>query len=131
MNDQNTSNRGLRRFPIRFTGLNRAMSVLGLRPKNSYVDVGTADVTVRLGWAFRATLARSSIESVDHDHDRVLGWGAHGWNGVWLVNGSSSGIVRIELDGGHRARVAGLPITAHCIRVSVADPDGLIAALGA
>jgi hypothetical protein len=119
-----------RRFPIRFTGLNKAMAVLGLRSTNSYVDVGPLDVTVRLGWAFRATFDRSSVVSVDHDHDRVLGWGAHGWKGVWLVNGSSSGIVRVELDGGQRARVAGVPVTARCIRVSVEDPDGLIAALG-
>ena len=25
---------------------------------------------------------------------RVWGWGAHGWRGTWLVNGSSSGLVR-------------------------------------
>ena len=118
------------RFPIRFTGVNRAMAVLGLRPGNSYVELSDSDVTIRMGWAFRATVPRSSVVSAADDHDRVLGWGAHGWRGVWLVNGSSSGIVRIDLDPGGRARVAGIPVSLRRLRVSVEDPAGLLAALG-
>jgi len=118
-----------RRFTISFTGFNKAMVVLGLRPANSYVAVGQHEVTVRMGWAFETTVPRSSIVSVDHDHDRVLGWGAHGWKGVWLVNGSSTGIVRIELDTGHHGRMAIFSIKPHCLRVSVEEPDALIEVL--
>jgi len=119
----------IQRFPIRFTGANKAMAVLGLTQGNSYVDVSATDVVVRLGWAFRATVPRSSVQSVAPDHDRVWGWGAHGWNGRWLVNGSSSRIVRVELRPEGRARVAGFPVSLRELRVSVDDPTGLEAAL--
>lgn len=122
---------GAERFPIRFTGANKAMVVLGLTSGNSYVDVSATDLVVRLGWAFRATVPRSSVQSIAPDHDRVWGWGAHGWNGRWLVNGSSSGIVRIELEPAGRARVAGFPVSLRELRVSVDDPGGLECALTA
>lgn len=117
------------RFPIRFTGANKAMVVLGLRPANSFVDVGPETVTIRMGWAFRATLPRSSVTAAVHDHDRVLGWGAHGWRGRWLVNGSSSNIVRIGFEPRGRGRTAGFPVNVAIARVSVDEPDALIAAL--
>jgi hypothetical protein len=120
---------GAERFPIRFTGANKAMVVLGLTSGNSYVDVSASDLVVRLGWAFRATVPRSSVQSVAPDHDRVWGWGAHGWKGRWLVNGSSSGIVRIELEPAGRARVAGFAVSLRELRVSVDDPAGLERAL--
>jgi hypothetical protein len=120
---------GTQRFPIRFTGANTAMAVLGLTRGNSYVDVSATDVVVRLGWAFRATVPRSTIQSVAPDHDKVWGWGAHGWNGRWLVNGSSSGIVRLAFQPAGRAHVAGFPVTLRELRVSVDDPAGLERAL--
>jgi hypothetical protein len=116
-------------FPIRFTGFNRAMTVLGLRPANSNVVVAPGELTVRMGWAFRSTIPRTSIVGADHDTGRVLGWGVHGWRGRWLVNGSSSNIVRIDIDPEVRARVAGLPVRLSQVRVSVDDPDNLVAAL--
>lgn len=120
---------GGHRYPIRFTGLNRAMAVLGLTPRSSYVEVTTSMLEVRMGWGFHASVPLASVRSADHDHDRVWGWGAHGWRGVWLVNGSSSGIVRIEIDPPARARTAGLPVKLRTLRVSVESPDALIAAL--
>ena len=113
------------RFPIRYTGANHAMVVLGLTPGNSRVEVFDDRVEVRMGWAFRATIDREAIRSVSDDHDRVTGWGAHGWRGVWLVNGSSGGIVRIELDPPGRATVCGVPVELRVLRVSVEDPVGL------
>ena len=120
---------GTQRFPIRFTGANKAMVVLGLTSGNSYVDVSASDVVVHLGWAFRAPCSRPAVKSVVADHDKVWGWGAHGWNGRWLVNGSSSGIVRIQLEPAGRARVAGFPVSLRELRVSVDDPAGLERAL--
>lgn len=118
-----------RRFPIRFTGLSRAMVVLGITRAGSHVEVSPDHVTVRLGWSFVSRFPRSSVQVVEPDTDRVLGWGAHGWKGVWLVNGSSSGIVRIEIEPTARARVIGVPVTLRVLRVAVEDPDGLRAAL--
>lgn len=118
-----------RRFPIRFTGVNKAMAVLGLRRTNSDVVVDAAEFRVRMGWAFRVTVPLASVHAVADDHDRVLGWGVHGWRGVWLVNGSSSRIVRIDIDPAARARMIGFPVRLTRLRVSVDDPSGLQAAL--
>jgi hypothetical protein len=123
---------GTRQFPIRFTGQSRAMAVLGITPGSSRVEVGQDEVRVTLSWAFTLVVPRAAVRSAAPDHDRVTGWGAHGWRGTWLVNGSSSGIVRIELDPPGTARVPGLPrsmTTVRVLRVAVEDPDGLIAAL--
>lgn len=119
------------RFPIRFTSVNRAMAVLGIRRRASFVDVGFDAVEVRMGWAFRATIPRAAVSSAALDGGRVGGWGVRGWRGVWLVNGSSSGIVRIEIDPAVRARSAFVPVRLRVLRVSVDDPAGLIVALTA
>jgi hypothetical protein len=119
----------VRRFPISFTGPNRAMALIGITPRTSWVDVGTDTLTVQLSWAFRLRATRRAVRSVAPDHGRVGGWGAHGWRGRWLVNGSSQGLVRIEFDAPFRAFVMGFPVRVHTLRVSVVDPDGLCAAL--
>ena len=59
----------------------------------------------------------------------MWGWGVHGWRGEWLVNGSSSGLVRIELDPPVRARMLIVRVTVRVLRVAVEDPAGLVAAL--
>jgi hypothetical protein len=118
------------RFPIRFTGFNRSMVVLGILPSRSYVDVGDGEVRVQLGWAFALRCPRSSVRGVSRYEGRVYGWGAHGWRGEWLVNGSSKGIVRVELEPRARGRVTFWPLRVHTLLVAVEDPDGLMAALG-
>ncbi len=120
-----------RRFPIRFTGANRTMGLIGLTRPRCYVEVGADRIRVRMGWAFAAEIPRSSVRSATNDHDRVLGWGVHGWRGKWLVNGSSSGIVRMEIDPPHGARVLGFPIRLGVLRVSVDQPEQLIQELTA
>jgi hypothetical protein len=120
---------GAMRFPILFTGANKAMAALGLTAGNSSVEVGSETLRVRMGWAFSAEAPLASVRSAAEDHDSVWGWGAHGWRGVWLVNGSSQNLVRVDFDPPGRARTLGWPITLHALRVSVEDPAGLIAAL--
>lgn len=117
------------RFPIRFTGLNRAMSVLGMSPGRSWVEVGEEEFRVRMGWAFSLDALRVNVRDARPDHDRVWNWGVHGWRGRWLVNGSSSGLVRVDFNPPVRARSGPIPVTVRELRVSVDDPDGLVAAL--
>jgi hypothetical protein len=50
---------------------------------------------------------------------------------VWLVNGSSTGIVRVELDPPGRAATLGFPVRLRVLRVAVEDPAGLQHALQA
>jgi hypothetical protein len=117
------------RFPIRFTGLNRALTLLGLGPGRSWVDVDGQLLRVRMGWGFHLDAPLVTVRAVRLDDRRVWSWGVHGWRGRWLVNGSSSGIVRIDLEPAGRARTLGIPISVRELRVSVDDPRGLVAAL--
>ena len=119
------------RFPILFTGLNRTMALIGVRPANSYVEVGPEVVTIRMGAAFRAGVPRRSVRSAALDHRPVRAWGAHGWRGRWLVNGSSENVVRVEIDPVARAHVLGFPVMLRELRASMVDPQALIAALAA
>jgi hypothetical protein len=116
-------------FPIRFTGANRAMALLGILPEASRVEVDDGEVRVRMSWAFHLDAPRARVRHVEPDNGLVWGWGVHGWAGRWLVNGSSSGLVRIEFDPPVRARMSGIPVRVRVLRVSVDDPDGLVAAL--
>jgi hypothetical protein len=106
------------------------MTLLGMGPALSGVDVEVEHVRVRMGWAFRATVPRTAIRSVAQASGFRLAWGVHGWRGDWLVNGSLAGRVRLELDPAQRARVVGVPVRLRSLEVSVEQPDGLVAALG-
>jgi hypothetical protein len=117
------------RFPIRFTGLSRAMWLMGLTPRTSWVEVGDGRLRVRMGWGFWLDAPLETVRSAELDGRRVWNWGVHGWRGRWLVNGSSSGIVRIRLDPACRAKPLRIPISVRELRVSVEDPAGLVAAL--
>ena len=90
-----------------------------------------ATLDVRMGWAFRAQIPRSSIASIELDDGRVWGWGVHGWRRRWLVNGSSSGLVRIELDPPAASRVCFVPVALETVRISLEDPELLLAAVDA
>ncbi|MGH3794010.1 MAG: hypothetical protein ACRDSP_03895 [Pseudonocardiaceae bacterium] len=105
--------------------------VLGMSPRSSGVEVGPDTVRVWMGWAFSVDIPRSAIRSVDPDTDLVLGWGVHGFGGTWLVNGSSEGLVRLRIDPPVRARVLGIPVRLHTLRLSLAAPDTFLAALRA
>jgi hypothetical protein len=119
----------VRRFPILFTGANRAMAIVGITRSSSYLEVTAATVEVRMGWAFHATLSRSAIQTVHLDHERIWARGVHWWAGVWMVNGSGRGLVRIECDPPGRGRSIGWPVHPRVLRVSVEDPEGLVLAL--
>jgi hypothetical protein len=45
------------------------------------------------------------------------------------VNGSSSGLVRIDVSPAVRGRMGPIPITVRELRVSVDDPEGLVSQL--
>ena len=121
------------RFAIRVDRWCRPLFVvLGIGPRFDHVDVDDATVTVRLGWSFVLRVDRSAIREVSRNGDVYGGWGAHGWRGRWLINGSSKGIVRIELDPRQRGRLLLLwPVRPSRLLVSLDDPEGFLAAIGA
>jgi len=84
-----------------------------------------------MGWAFHATIDRSSIGEVVPYEGRITAWGAHGWRVRWLVNGSSDGVVVLRFDPPQRARVLMFPIRRlRELAVSVENADQFVATLG-
>ena len=126
-----TGDGSTRRYPIRVDRLFRGLfAILGAGARRDFVEVADATVQVRLGWMFRSTIARSAIVAAHHHADMRGGWGAHGWWGRWLVNGSSKGIVQLELEPHQRAWLLGIwPLSMRVLYVSLEDPDVFLADL--
>ena len=121
------------RFPILYSGINATLfAVLGLPRSRSYLELDDDSLRVRLGWGFTARIPRRSITAAQRDRDvRGITAGAHGWRGRWLVNGSSQGIVRLDIDPAVRAWTLAIPVQLRRLLVSLEDPEGFLAALGA
>lgn len=118
------------RYTLRYGFWHALLVLLGLGPRRSSVVIDPDEVRIRMGWAFRATIDRRSMGAqAVADTSPWAGIGVHGWRGRWLVNGSVSGIVRIDIDPPSRARVMGVPIRLHTLLVSLDDPDGFLAGL--
>jgi len=120
---------GTRTFPIRYGALSPLLAALGLGRRWSGVELDDTELRVRMGWAFRAHVPRTSITGARQVTGMVGGIGVHGWRGRWLVNGSMAGIVGIDIDPAPRAVATGIPVRLHYLAVSVEDPDALVAAL--
>jgi hypothetical protein len=98
-------------------------------PTRSGVWVAPESMRVSMGQGFRATIPLASVNEISRDSGAVRGWGVHGLRGQWLVNGSSSGLVRLEIGQGAKASVMGRSVPLRTLRLSLTHPDGLIAAL--
>jgi hypothetical protein len=125
-------NPGSGRFEIRVDPAFRGLfAALGAGRRHDVVLVDPEGLTVQLGWLFRARLPWASVKGARHHPDMVGGWGAHGWAGRWLVNGSSKGIVEVGLDPPQRASLLGLwPLRLRTLYVSLVDADGFIEVVG-
>lgn len=82
-----------------------------------------------MGWGFRAEIPRPAVRDIGPDDAAVLGWGVHGWRGRWLVNGSSSGLVSLEIEPAVRAWVMGMPVRLRTLRLSLVAPDEFMSML--
>ena len=121
---------GERTFAISYDpALRPLLAVLGLGPRFSRVTVTSDELRVRLGWAFRAGVPRASVRQVAPDDGAVLGRGAHGRRGRWLVNGSSKGLVKVRFDPPATAAVAGWPVRVRELRLSLEAPGFFVATL--
>jgi hypothetical protein len=123
-----------RRFPIRFSSVNGILfRGLLISPSSASVDLDDDAIHVRLGWAFSGRIPRSLVAKAGLGRPPALRLtaGAHGWGGRWLVNGSADGIVTMDLSERVRAFVSGFPIRLKELSVSLEDPEGFLAALGA
>jgi hypothetical protein len=105
------------------------MALAGMAPSRCYVEIDETELRVRMGAWFELDAPRDLVRSAALDTGRVWGWGVHGWRDQWLVNGSSSGLVRVELALAVRAWLAVAPLRVKVLRVSVEDPEGLVETL--
>ncbi|NNE74325.1 MAG: hypothetical protein HKN26_11720 [Acidimicrobiales bacterium] len=106
------------------------LGLFGCGRRFSRIVVTDSELDVQLGIAYRGVVARSSIRSARRWKGLVFGWGAHGWRGRWLVNGSSKGIVVLDIEPPAKGRVIGFPVQVRELAVSMEDPEGFCAALG-
>lgn len=105
-------------------------SALGTGPRLSRLDVGSSDVTVRMGWAFSARIPRSSIVGARRHPDIHTAIGVHtAGRGDWIVNGTTHDIVELRIAPPVRARAIGVPVRLRRLRLSVERPDELVATL--
>ncbi len=114
----------------------RALAYLtALGPRWSYVDLSADALQVRMGWGFHARIPRRSIIQARQLGQRRDIWYAVGIHtlrgGRWIVNGSLHGVVALEIEPPVRARAFGLPIRLRWLAMSLRDPDGFLAAVGA
>ena len=121
---------GVLHFDIDYSRGNRFfMGLIGIGPRFSGVEIDDAEVRIRMGWGFHAHIALTSIQRVGATERPFFAWGAHGWRGRWLVNGSSKGIVALELDPPARGWAIGFPLRLRVVSISLADPEAFITAL--
>ncbi len=81
------------------------------------------------GWAFAGAVPRSFITQVNRVTGPVWAWGAHGWRGRWLVNGSSTGLVQVSIEPAGHGRCLIFPIKLRQLTLSLDEPDQFVAAL--
>jgi hypothetical protein len=102
------------------------LSVLGLGPRFSRIEVNDDVVQVQFGWGFRADVPISSISNLRPEPGRVGGIGIHGWRGTWLVNGSALGLVGFDVEPAGSAHVLGAVVRLRHLRMSLEDPGGFL-----
>ena len=102
------------------------LGLFGTGRRFSSITMHEDVIDVKMGWAFRAAIPRANIVSATPHHGRVFGWGVHGWRGRWLVNGSSNGLVRLEIEPAVRSRVCGVPVRLRELTISLVDPEVLL-----
>ena len=84
------------RFRIRFGQLGWTLKLTGLTPRRCYVKVDDDQLRVRMAYAFRADVPRSSLRSAERAPNSPLSIGVHGWRGRWVVNGAASPMVYLD-----------------------------------
>src|ERR1700690_2868282 len=99
-----------RSFPFRYGVLRFLLTVLGMGPGLSHVELEGDTLRVAMGWAFRAKIPVHQIAGVTPRTGLVGGIGVHGWRGRWLVNGATTGLVVISIEPAVRAWATGIPV---------------------
>jgi hypothetical protein len=118
------------RFALRYGRFSRLLlTLLASGPRRSGISIGDVDLSVAMGMSFHGRAPRAAVTSARTLPGTVISRGVHGWRGRWLVNGAGDKLVEADFDPPMKARVLGFPVKVSRLRVSVDDPDALVAAL--
>ncbi len=118
-------------FTFRYDTASRwLLKPFGAGPERSGIAVDD-DVACVMGRLFGGRAPRSSVVSATALSDSVVSRGVHGWRGDWLVNGAGRGLVELRFEPPMKATVTMVPVSVTRLRVSVDDPEGLVAAFAA
>jgi hypothetical protein len=118
-------------FTLRYGAFSRSMlKLIGSGPAHSGIAVSDADLAIKMGRSFDGRAPRTSVTSARALTDTVISRGVHGWRGDWLVNGDGSGLVELLFEPPMPGHVLMFPVRVRRLRVSVDDPEGLVAAVG-
>ena len=100
-----------------------------LGERHAEVSLTDGKLRVRMGWAFRAMIPRGSIRRAARHRDVAWAIGVHVLDirlRTWLVNGSSRGIVFLDLDPPAKGRTGPFPITIQRLGLGLEDPDAFV-----
>ncbi len=121
------------KFEISYNPMFRTLATItGTGPGQSGVEVAADRIDIRMGWAFQASIPRSNIKTIEQV-DRIpplYGFGVHGWNGRWAVNGSQRGAVKLTMEPAAQARVLFVPVTLRELYLSLEEAEAFIVAAG-
>jgi hypothetical protein len=99
----------------------------------SGVEVGPDQIRVRMG-GFKLSIPRASIHSASRSHADVAGtYGIHHRSGRWLVNGSPDGLIELTIEPPCYTKRRPIAMFTRgkvkSLSISLADPDGFVAAI--
>jgi hypothetical protein len=120
-------------FAISYNPIFKALATItGTGPGQSGVTVEADRIEVRMGWAFRASIPRASVRQVEQVEriPPLYGFGVHGWNGRWAVNGSQRGAVKLTIDPPADARVLFVPVRLRELFLSLEEPEAFVVTAG-
>jgi hypothetical protein len=106
------------------------MTPLAMGPKRSFIELTDGELRVTMGWAFSATVPRSSIAGVERRGYVWWAYGVHslGWTmSRWIVNGSGHGMVKVLLDPPAPGRTLGKSIQLRELWLSLEAPEDFVA----
>lgn len=102
---------------------------------DGFIEIAGGQLRVQSGNSFQMEAPIASVIDVSPFTGKVRGWGVHGGDGTWLVNGTSKNIVAIRFDPPAEATMSAGPMSGTVpvteLRISVDDPSSLIAAIAA